>query len=611
MPMPSYLRRRRHTWFLRLKWPVRLAAYGLSGELIRSLKTGDFRIARHRALTIVLKLETMTSSGNIPKRSEVEGAVRRWIDDSVWRQELKRAETGGIDFFDTDEIEKMEREPARELDGLFRFASNLFAPQEKAAIARALAGDASIEQFRPIIAAAAHEMGMPVDTDTITGRLVERTILRGYATLLGELRQTLIEIPKVPAEAPSPTPPFAPFVFLAHWPDFKQYKLANREWKADTAENAEGTRNLFEKVCPGVTTSQLISDPIASDFKSKIMLLPGKYARGKLKTMPVEKLIGLGRNLPIRDKVQDGTVNKHFSNLAEYWTYLVVQKKISPDAKNPFEGLNIARKKGRKSRNERHNWSPTLEKELFTSPLYSGCASVFRRTQPGSMIFRDALFWMPLLGRTMGTRENEICDALVGDINVEENESGPIWYLEIVGGKDSGSERRVPFADLVLEMGLLEQRVIDRDPGQPLFPELIPQGHGQRRSAAFGDRFAYYKQKTKLHRPRVDYHSFSGNVETDLKNLPAINQAWIDELIGHESIIRRSEGERYTKQILLPILQGLVNSIRINAELSHLRYTGQFGVAAPGRDQELARFVALAEREMRKKARRPDTDPAR
>jgi porphobilinogen deaminase len=145
--------------------------------------------------------------------------------------------------------------------------------------------------------------------------------------------------------------------------------------------------------------------------------------------------------------------------------------------------------------------------------------------------------------------------------------------------------------------------VIGRDPDQPLFPELIPQGTGMRRSAAFTGRFAHYKQKTKIRRPRMDFHSFRGNVETDLKNLPSTNQAWIDELIGHESTIRRSEGERYTKQNILPILQRLVNSIRINADLSHLEYAGEFGVAAPNRDHELTRFVALAEREMKKKVK--------
>ncbi len=210
---------------------------------------------------------------------------------------------------------------------------------------------------------------------------------------------------------------------------------------------------------------------------------------------------------------------------------------------------------------------------------------------------------MPLLARTMGTRENETCDALVGDIKVQDTGEGPIPYLEITDGKDSGSPRDVPFADLVLDMGFLEQRVIGRAPSEPLFPELIPQGPGKRRSAAFTDRFSYYRQSIKVYRARIDFHSFRGNVETDLKNMAGINQAWIDELIGHESIIRRSEGERYTKRILLPILRRLVNAIEIKADLSHLRYLGTRGVAAPKRDAELARHVALAEKEMKKKAK--------
>ena len=555
---------------------------------------------------LVVKIETMTSSVDIPKQTEVESAVRGWIDDCVWRQEIKRAETGGLDFFEPNEIETMGREEAHQLDGLLRYASNLFAPQEKAAIARALTGNEPTERHRSIIAGAAQRIGMSADPNTLAGRLVERTILRGYATLLDELRQPIIDVPKVSSAAPRPAQP-ASFIFTSHWAAFKQYKLDNREWKADTAENAEGTKNIFDKLLPSATTAQFVSAPVASDFKSKLMLLPRNYAQGDQKKKSAEKLIALGRTLGTKDKVQDATINKHFNNLSEYWSYLVTQKKIPADIQNPFEGLHIPLKKGRKARNERHNWTPALEKELFESPLYRGCASIHRRAIPGNQIFRDALFWMPLLGRTMGTRENEVCDALVGDIKLEETNGDPIWYLEIIDGKDSGSERRVPFADLVLGIGFLEQRVIGRDPDQPLFPELIPQGTGMRRSAAFTGRFAHYKQKTKTHRPRVDFHSFRGNVETDLKNLPSTNQAWIDELIGHESTIRRSEGERYTKQILLPILQRLVNSIRINADLSHLRYSGEIGVAAPNRDHELARFVALAEREMRKKGNRSAT----
>ncbi|MDB5640574.1 MAG: hypothetical protein JWP51_5482 [Bradyrhizobium sp.] len=83
------------------------------------------------------------------------------------------------------------------------------------------------------------------------------------------------------------------------------------------------------------------------------MLLPRNYAQGDQKKKSAEKLIALGRTLGTKDKVQDATVNKHLNNLSEYWSYLVTQKKIPADIQNPFEGLHIPLKKGRKARNER------------------------------------------------------------------------------------------------------------------------------------------------------------------------------------------------------------------------------------------------------------------
>jgi hypothetical protein len=471
--MPTYLRRRGHTWFFRWKWPKRLAACGISGELIRSLKTGDFRVARRRALTLVLNIETMTSSVNLPKRAELESAVGRWIDDCVWRQEVERAETGGIDFFDCEEIERMGRESAYQLDGLFRYASRYFAPQEKAAIARVLTGEPPNELHRAVISEAARRIGMVAEPNTVAGRLVERTVLRGYATLLDELRQTIREIPTGPSAEKAPLRP-ATFIFTEHWAGFDQHKRDNREWKADTASNAEGTKNIFDKLFPAVTVAQLLSNPIASDFKSKLLLLPRHHARGERKNMSSEKLIALGRILPTADQMQGATVNKHIGNLAEYWSYLVTQKKIPADIQNPFQGLHIALKRGRKARNERNNWTRKLEKELFESPLYTGCASIHRRASPGNEVYRDALFWMPLLARTMGVRENEVCDALVGGVKLQEANEGPVWYLEIIDGKDSGSERNVPFAELVLGMGFLEQRVIGRNPSEPCFQNSSP-----------------------------------------------------------------------------------------------------------------------------------------
>jgi hypothetical protein len=72
----------------------------------------------------------------------------------------------------------MGSEDASELDGLFRFASNMFASQ-KAAIGRMLTGGTPDDPHRSIITEAARQIGITADPGTVAGRLVERTILRG------------------------------------------------------------------------------------------------------------------------------------------------------------------------------------------------------------------------------------------------------------------------------------------------------------------------------------------------------------------------------------------------------------------------------------------------
>jgi hypothetical protein len=342
--------------------------------------------------------------------------------------------------------------------------------------------------------------------------------------------------------------------------------------------------------------------------------MPKDHARGDWAAMPMNKLLAETERRSAKDlknpkratlpKMASGTANKHFNNLSEYWKYLVVKKVIASSIPNPFEGFHIPKKKGRAARDERLNWPADLEQKFFEAPWIRGCQSIHRRTRPGDEVHRDAMMWVTLWGRLAGVRENEIADALVGDIKLEQTADGPMHYLDISDGKDSGSPRPVPVPQFLLDAGFLEYRVIGRASDEALFPELIPQGPGLRRSAAFTGRFTTLRQGSDCYRERIDFHSFRGNVETTLKNISGINSAWIDEVIGHESIIRRSEGERYTKAILLPNLKLCLDKIVINADLSHLRYKGPRGVPAPGRDREIALHVALAEREMRKKASR-------
>jgi hypothetical protein len=175
-----------------------------------------------------LQFEAMTTATSMPSRAELEGRVRSWIDACVWRQEVHRAETGGFDYLERDEIERMGRKEAAELEGLLRFAAGIHTREQQAAIARALEGSETADRFRPVLVSAEREIGASLNPATTAGRLVERTVLRGYATLLHELRETVAAIPRTPAADAQKKPQPAAFVFTAFWDDFEQHKLTNR-----------------------------------------------------------------------------------------------------------------------------------------------------------------------------------------------------------------------------------------------------------------------------------------------------------------------------------------------------------------------------------------------
>ncbi len=197
----------------------------------------------------------------------------------------------------------------------------------------------------------------------------------------------------------------------------------------------------------------------------------------------------------------------------------------------------------------------------------------------------------------MGARSDEICSRRVRDIKFE----GEIAYLAISDSKNKSSSRSVPFPDSILEKGFLEYRYHGREEDEYLFPELIAQGVGERHSEAFGNRFTHYRVKVKAYHPLVDFHAFRHNVTTTLENAPGVKSAWVDEITGHASAGRTSESTRYTKLIYLTNLKFALDQIRINVDLSHLRYDGPKGLAAPGAHDAIKIFRELAEREMRKK----------
>ena len=245
-------------------------------------------------------------------------------------------------------------------------------------------------------------------------------IMRGHATLLDEMRETIAGIPKQ-VQASVERPILPNFPFFTHWDEFVATKKSDRKWKRDTADGAEATPRLFKALIGDLPLAK-IDGSVVGRFRLEYLKLPFDHFHGKKwNKLTTKQVLAAVQKLDDAAKAKlrltsTTTANKHVINLIEYWDHLALHAKIPRGLDNPFRGHFTAKPRGRAARDEHPMWPADLDKAFFTSPVYAGCKSIFRRGLPGEEIHRDALFWIPLFGRTMGVREDEICGRLVGDI---------------------------------------------------------------------------------------------------------------------------------------------------------------------------------------------------
>jgi integrase len=664
MRVGRHIQKRGDGYRFRARLPQRLVpCYGRT-EITVPLATRERRTALRRARAMRVALESLMTDLSVSHltRAQAESHVRAWIDRARDACERDFVESGlfflpdtqledarkftppefkdtPLDCLSASDQARIQEERETLVDGvvgldmLLRFAATERAADDaKAAIREDLArGGPPRRELVTEVDKAMSDIAPDLDKASLDGRFFARTLLRGFATLIDEkvaiIRGDLAAIPQA-AHLPAPEPlnPAPEQPFLKGWEEFSAFKQARNDWRAETARNAASSRLLFAGLVPGGASlpSSKVDGAIAQKLFLAARQLPALYDKqksykGLTLTQCIEKADALeaagnaagAKSAPIR-RLSAKTVAKHFSNLGELFFWHQQAGSIPESVKCPFDGYLPKKRSKAKARLDRLAWPLDLQEKLFTSPVWSGCQSICRRGKSGSEIHRDALFWAPLIARTLGVRENEICSATVGNVVLETNvqyppgQSGPdsIWYLQIRNSKSDGSDRDLPVPQLILDMGFLEHRVFGRNAAEPLFPELIEQGAGNSRGAALSGRFTDYRRKIKVYREKVDFHSLRATFATDIANLPGLNAGWGDELTGHTSPVRASVRTLYTKGVLLNNLKSVVDRIRFPGDDKLPLYRGPKGVRAPGSDQEIKLFVTLAEREMRKKASR-------
>lgn len=260
-------------------------------------------------------------------------------------------------------------------------------------------------------------------------------------------------------------------------------------------------------------------------FLDMMRQLPAKYATvAANKDRLVADLIA-DADAEDAPRLTDKTIKRHLSTLSQFLQFAVDRGALSVSHREELVRGHSFRTK-RKARDQRDAWTPEELTTLFRSPVWTGCASKTERSKAGSLIIRDAKFWLPILAAYHGGRLEEFADLRRRDVRVIDG----VWIMAVEwseGGpdererriKNENANRNIPLHPELVRLGFLDyvQKTAPKAE-DALFPDLAPQGPDQKRGPRMTRWFGHYRKAIGVYREGVGMHAFRHTAITRLTN---------------------------------------------------------------------------------------------
>ncbi len=249
------------------------------------------------------------------------------------------------------------------------------------------------------------------------------------------------------------------------------------------------------------------------------------------------------------------TQGRHFAALGGLFKHLISRSGYA--GANPALGFGLKPK--RKARNERPAWTPEDLAQLFASPIWTGCFSERRRSTPGNNIYRNAMYWLPILCVFHGARLEEFAQLRRRDVRQE----GDIWYFNVTDEaegqlKNEQSRRQVPLHPFVVEIGFLDWLGNPaQKPDALVFSELTPSGPDGKFGQSITKKFCRYRRELKLGTDDTVFHSLRHSVVTALIRAGA-QQVLRREVTGH-----KQQGEDEGRYFKGADMDGLLQTVSL------------------------------------------------
>jgi integrase len=214
-----------------------------------------------------------------------------------------------------------------------------------------------------------------------------------------------------------------------------------------------------------------------SDVEKRALLSEQLVARLTMKT--------LKRNRDGLNRLFKGAADLGCRNAPVAISYKAIERAVAAAAPDDPLYVRVTQPKLRMP------WTEERLAAFLTCPIYTGCFSVHRRSRTGGVIIRDALYWVPLIVLTLGTRIEEIL--LLKRKNLLRRNGVHCLAIGLdpdQGGKTDDGQRVVPIPQLLLDLGFVEWvSALDDDHGPLLFPDAVERSEVKDLTGPFSKAF--------------------------------------------------------------------------------------------------------------------------
>lgn len=319
-------------------------------------------------------------------------------------------------------------------------------------------------------------------------------------------RGEVVETPAAPLSEPLSVPRGP--LLSEHYRSRKAEAERSGRWGPKISADYETWVNLFIEVAGDRPVLDYAKED-ARRFKETLLGLPSNRqkhpaTRGRTAAECVE----IAERLSL-ERLNTNTINKALARLQALWVW--ANRQFDEEVADIFGPMKLDAQGT--ARDERDPFSSEHLALIFHGPLFTGCFSERRRSEPGSTnLSGTSWFWLPLLGLYTGARLNELCQLRLEDVREEHG----VRYLDIAEGTEDqrvkGNKKRVvPLHPSLMEIGFwryIEARRKNRD--DRVFPSLKLDASGYYSDRSSKD-FAQYIKRVGAKTAKTSFHSLRHN----------------------------------------------------------------------------------------------------